>query len=348
MCPNRTPAKATAIGAFLAALVYPAVASAGERRVVLVDVDPPVARALLVTLSPWDIVVYTVTGPVPETDARAALFGARALALAQHADAVVWLRPQGEADPYGSLWVYDAQTEQLSIQPLTMPTSAGDASAASVALSVKTLLRAGPAAMDTAPPPPPRASARLPAEKPAVAPEPRSSEWRLETTVGVRSPTGGSDPVEPDAALALSLWPGGHDGHFGLGIAVRAGPGVGVTVPGFEGTFRDASVDATARLRTGSRGVAIELDAGPALLMTSFDGEATSGPTSVSAVRLNPAADVFATLSVAPSARIAFGVLIGTSMLLRFQRYSLLPGAALLEEPPVEVFTGLRVSLEVD
>lgn len=47
------------------------------------------------------------------------------------------------------------------------------------------------------------------------------------------------------------------------------------------------------------------------------------------------------------SARVALGLLLDGSALLRFQRYAL-DGAPLLDEPVVVVLGGLRLSLEVD
>jgi len=52
----------------VAALAFSSVAQAGEGRVVVVEVEPRVADALVVALSPWSLAVVPATGPRPAGD----------------------------------------------------------------------------------------------------------------------------------------------------------------------------------------------------------------------------------------------------------------------------------------
>ena len=326
-------------------------AEARDGRVVVIDVDPRVADALVVALSPWSLTVVRASGPAPAPDLDAASAQARAIAADQHAGAIVWIAPPRPPETEATLWVYDAQTLQLAARPLTVPEPYDDAGAAAVALSVKTVLRASPLAAPETPPAPP-ASVSPPPQPPPAAPEPAPPAtprtWRLETIVGVRAPTGASADVEPRAALGASVWPATFGRHLGFGLALQAGPGVSVGTAAFQGELREASLEATARLRAqGGRWFAFELEGGPGLFLTSLDGQVLPTSAHLHALRLDPSLEVGGIADFTPGARVGIGVLVDGSALLRFQRYAL-DGAPLLSGPPVIVLAGLRLSVEVD
>jgi hypothetical protein len=334
-------------------------AYAGERLVVVVDVDPRVSDALVVALSPWSLTVVRSPGPEPSSDLDASSSRASSIATEQHAGAVVWIAaPRGPGEQ-ATLWVYDAQTKQLAVRPLSASAPFDDAGAAAVALSVKTILRASPlATAESSPEPPTRAS-------PPMAPDASTAEgnaeagvhsrsppstraWRFETILGARAPTGAGAAVEARAALGASLWPGVFGDHAGLGLAIQAGPGVSVGTGSFQGELREGSVEVTARLRMrAGRWMAFELECGPALFLTSLDGQAVSDGTHLHALRLDPAMNLGAIADVSLGARVSLGALLEGSALFRFQRYSL-DGARLLNGPAVLGLGGLRLSLEVD
>src|SRR5450432_1781699 len=85
-------------------------AEARDGRVVVIDVDPRVADALVVALSPWSLTIVRASGPAPAPDLDAASAQARAVAADQHAGAVVWIAPPRPPEVEATLWVYDAQT----------------------------------------------------------------------------------------------------------------------------------------------------------------------------------------------------------------------------------------------
>ncbi len=339
----------------IAAVLVTSAAEAREGRVVAIDVGPRVADALVVALSPWSLTVVQAPGPSPTLDFDAASARARAVAAEQHAGAVVWIGPPRPPDLQATLWVYDAETLELAVRPLTALEPFDDAGAAAVALSVKTVLRASPLAAPEpapeAPPPTPPSplSPRLSVlEAPSAARSSPPPAWRVETTVGVRAPTGTSLAIEPRAMLGASVWPGALGGHGGFGLGIQAGPGVSVATQTFQGELREGSLEATARLRTtGGPWFAFELAGGPGLFLTSLDGQASPPGPHLHALRLDPSLGLGGIADVTPSARVSLGVLVDGAALLRFQRYTL-DGSPLLSGPAVIGLAGLRLSVEVD
>jgi hypothetical protein len=317
---------------------------------VLVELDPRVTDAISVALSPWGLTVTSLQGPVPGAEFGAAAEGARAVASAQRADAVVWIAAPRQPYERSSLWVYDAQTQQLAVRPLNAAAPFTDTEAAAVALSVKTILRASPLLSEPerseAPPPHSRPPAEAPiAAAPSPGPSASRTHLRFESAVGGRAPTGSTSAVEPWIALGGSLWPA-RVGPLGFGFGLQAGPGTTVQVSAFRGLTREASAEITARLRGAvASWLSLEVAAGPALYVTSFDG--STAPTNVHALRSNPALDVVGVVDFTVAGSVALGVVGDASVLLRHQTYTL-DGVQLFAEPPMDFFAGIRLSLEVD
>jgi hypothetical protein len=356
---RRAPIAAIPTATALAACLVAAPARAGERLVVVIDVDPRVSSALVVALSPWSLTVVRAPGPSPSSDLDASSSRASAIAAEQHAGAVVWIAAPRALGEQPALWVYDAQTKQVAVRPLSVSEPFDDAGAASVALSVKTILRASPLTTEETPPEPeppgsiagpsPMPVDRPPATVPGPQPPASARAWRFETVVGVRAPTGASAAVEPRAALGGSFWPSGFGGHAGLGFDVQAGPGVSVGTPNsFQGELREASMELTARARVlPRRWLAVEAECGPAVFLASLDGQAVLTGAHVHTLRLDPAMNLGAIADAMLGARVSVGLLVEGSALFRFQRYSL-DGAPLLNGPAMMGMAGLRLSVEVD
>jgi hypothetical protein len=333
-------------------------ARAKEGRVVLVEVDPRVSDAISVALSPWGLRVTSLHGPVPGAEVGAAAEGARTVASDQRADAVVWIAAPRQANERSSLWVYDAQTQQLAVRPLYAAAPFTDTEAAAVALSVKTILRASPLLAEPDRPEAPQPERPAPAEAPTVTRSgtgatPGRTLLRFESAVGGRVPTGSSSAVEPWVALGGSFWPA-RVRPLGFGLDLQAGPGTSVQVSAFRGLTREASAEITARLRGAvAPWISFELGAGPALYVTSFDGSTVTTnvgstvTTNVHAIRSNPALDVGGVVDFTGPGRVGLGVVGEASTLLLHQTY-FLDGAKLFVEPPMNLLAGIRLSLEVD
>jgi hypothetical protein len=154
---------------WLVALAFALVAShvhaqSATPRVALVAAGPELEAAARAALEPWGVVIAVVPGPSPGATAPDSNEAARALATAHEANALVWV---SEHQGGYALWVYDLATHHVIERTLADGPPFDGATAAAVALSVKTLLRHSAAA-----PPAERygASSRAPARAPAPAP----------------------------------------------------------------------------------------------------------------------------------------------------------------------------------
>ncbi|HSY24231.1 MAG TPA: hypothetical protein VK841_19020 [Polyangiaceae bacterium] len=175
-------------------------------RVVVVDPDPRVFAAVNVALSPWSLRVIRVGGPLPQADVVAATSAAKALAENEHAGAVLWVAPPSGSQVL-SLWLYDAQTAQLVVRPLTVAAPFDDAAAAAIALSVKTIMRGSPLLETSATLPP--ATEASPAGTappgPAAVPTPAPSPTTPPTTAAPppapeTKPSASATPTPPPVA----------------------------------------------------------------------------------------------------------------------------------------------------
>jgi hypothetical protein len=147
----------------------------------------------------------------------------------------------------------------------------------------------------------------------------------------------------------MSYWPRTlASGRLGIAMLVYAGTGVEAEAASYRGELTQWSVDLNARVRLrATPWLAFELGGGPALVVTSFDMSVLERPTTLHAVRLDPAADVMGIVDLLLAPGLALGAVAQTALLMRFQHYTL-NGVQVLNEPPVQGFFGLRVSLGVD
>jgi hypothetical protein len=323
---------------------------AQERRVAVIDVDPSVADAVVVSLSPYGVVVVRVPGPAPDPNVPDAAERAGRAAAEQSASAVVWMTPARDASEHGWLWLYDAATLELTMRPLAVAPPFDAAAAAAVALSVKTALRSsGLVAADPPPPPPPilvSPTVTFVNEPPRALPREFPRAVRLETFVGARGPTGSGDGVEPRASLGASLWPSFLQGWVGIGASAQVGSGVDVNSKPFEGRFTMTSFVASLRLRGEiAHWLALEIQAGPALVLTSMSG---SLPTrSMGAERLDGALDFGLVTDIRMTPRVSVGPVVSGLWLMRFQSYAI-QTTSVFVQPPFGAVFGLRLSAGLD
>jgi hypothetical protein len=187
-----------------------AVAAPRSTRVVLVDPDPELLRAMTTALQPWKLEVIADASPIDEIGAteRADALRARFVVWRSGTDLVVFDRERGD--------VQHRDVAAGALDPVD---------AASAALSVKTLMRLPPPEeMDR--PPPPVATSGL--------------ELRLQAGTAVRIASGqasgrlaGTAMVKPIAALRV-------------GVMGDAGTGDDFKIASFSGTWSDWSVLAIA------------------------------------------------------------------------------------------------------
>jgi hypothetical protein len=350
---------------------------AAETRVAFVDPTANVLDAVTVALSPWGLRVVSVSAPTPPTELGPATTMAREVARDHDASAVVWVAP-ARGGGGASLWLFDSQTAQTMIRPLSQSPPFDDASAAALALTVKTLLRSttvapvqervpeasgtssasapstapsassgsvAPATSGSSGPPPLAPSAAI--LRPETGPQAAPHAWRAEALVMVRVPTGAEDTLAPRAALAISWWPPAWREHLGFGLEGRAGTSLDVTSPRFAGSFSDTGVGLTVRGAVAVAPLWLEVDADPSLQVTSLTGAEIATGLASSIMRADPSFDLALVPQLALGARLRLGLFVGLEALLRTQRY-VLDGDVVLRVPPLVLDLGGRASLALD
>jgi hypothetical protein len=219
----------------------PGRAPAQSSRVLLVDPDRELESAVRATFRGWDVgVVVESTEP---SRAPSAPVDARSLAKRRSARAVVWV---SLSEGRTSLLTYDSSDDRMVVRALSTSPPFDEATAASLALSIKTQLRHGRA--------PPQLNR---------TPGPEEYWLHFAASGGMRST--GTIPRNPELRLGLgaSAWPwsfGGRWSQVGFGVDVTSGPGVAVEAPSFTGRWTETLVLATVRARTKLSG-AVDLGA---------------------------------------------------------------------------------------
>lgn len=329
--------------ALVAALATTRDAHAERRKIVLYG-DAPLYHAVEVGLRPWDVDIASGAESPGATMPRAA-DDAAAVAEREHANGVVWISTDTNGET--ALWVYDAEQRRVSSRPLHKSPPFDDATAAAIALSVKTLLRlttiappaerfgAAPSIAPSAPP----AESSAPTTSPPPAPAP-SHQIALEVTLGARFAQTDAAVAEPRATI------GGFYsfGKVSLGLEASLGPGVAVDSTVFHARETDATFALHARARLGSDRLVVLPELGPGAHVEIVDGAYASG--GVHTLRLDPAIDLGGTLAYALSSRAYVGIHASASWLLRWQRFEV-DGARVLGGSPIVVDTGLRLGVEL-
>jgi hypothetical protein len=278
----RTPRRHLALVlAGIAVMIARAPAARAEtERVVLAGLPDNLADATGTVLLPWHIELVRVA-EAPASDEAQARREVATLAARARAGAVVWLAPPARPP---TLWLYDVSSQRLLSRPLSSAPPYDDPTAASVALSIKTLLRhssVAPPAERVAPPPaPPRAGLR---------PYTAGAQAALRLS---RDQAGDWHP-EPRLGVGITWWPAFVPGRHGLGVQVELGPGQRVQKSGFRGRLLDASAiltlrrDVTLPWQSGRLSVVPMLGAG--VHVTRLSGEQQPMGQPVYTSRLVPA-----------------------------------------------------------
>lgn len=345
---------------------------AGEHlspRVVVLSGNPTLERALRSSLAPWHMRIDVVTARSPGSIMPISALRARVLAEELAADALVWLAetPEGAV-----LWVHDTRTGNVTTRttpspPFDVPT------AAALALSVKTSLRASGLAPDgrgqaepAAPAAPaPRRPERAP--EPAVVPEPAEIEraprrdvdllslpdptWQLVIQGAVR--IGAFEPAVNSPRYGLQLrwapWAESNTGWRALWFGVDAEtstPWV-VSRPEFEGEYWDVAPGVCAGLMhslTKVLQLGIQLRA--ALHFVSLSGTLTTTSTHASIATESPSFLLRPELGLRVG-NVTFLLQPGIGTFLQRQAY-LREGVEFLETQPFWWMLGAAIALRTE
>lgn len=316
--------------------------------------------AVGVVLTPWKLSVLPADMPPPRGVMPRAAEEARALGQRFNAVGVVWVAAE---DHEYALFIYDAKTEQIVSRALDKGPPFDAPTAASHALSVKSLLRAstvappeerlGAVAPPVAPPPPQGATGtdepRLVPTDPGSPPAPDlgTSLPPFEAPL-LRAELGGAARIvadSPDVRLGagLSLWPDANR-RIGVGLEAQFGPGLGITQDRFTGRFSEVGVATNVRYRIPlARRFDVVPRVGLGLHATQIQGVVVSNAEPADESRVDGSVDIGATLDAAVARSFRLGVDLGASYMLRYQRYTV-AGAQVLELHPLSLGIGLRLS----
>jgi hypothetical protein len=288
----------------------------GQRRIAVLEPDSELFRAVSLSLSAWGVETTRSDAPPPPSLQPEAVQVAANLARQLRVEAVVWV----SATEGGSLlWVFDARAGEITTRMLAERPPFDSAAAASVALSVKTVLRASVVA-----PPEERFGA-----EPA---QPKARLFALELGVV------GTWFAEHEAQLRFELgavaWLAAAR-RLGMSLELSSGPPLTIGDSTYQGRYLEHIVGAKARFRfIREPGLSAALGLGGALHWTTLEGKLVESSLERNVSRLNGSLDAQALFSVHLGGAAYLGAAADVSYLLSYQRY-LVGGQPVLAPWPV-------------
>jgi hypothetical protein len=311
-------------------------AHASERRVALVQGDAELLRALTLALSAWDVETVPSQAELPEPAQPQAARQAAALARELGVDAVVWISQSAEG---AVLWVYDARSGEATTRVLTESPPFSGASAAGVALSVKTALRAS---VEPPSSPPPKA---LVVPRPSARPHERGRE-RVTLKLAAQAHLIAEERAAARFGLGSVLWLTARP-RLGLGLELSGGEAVSIASASFAGSYRDLAFGSALHLRLLARErLAASLFAGGALHAALLSGSVTGEAQQAVVKRYNLSVDAGAQLDLRLGAGVFIGLSGQVSYLPAYQRY-LVQGAPVFAPWPLSVSAGGHGGVEL-
>jgi hypothetical protein len=306
----------------------------GRPRVLVLTADPVLERSLEVALAPWKLEIVTIDGETLGDAVAAASDRATELARRYRATVVMWI---GSNQTGRSVWIFDASARTLMHR---QEPDRGDsaAAAASVALSVKTLLRAS-----TIVP----LEERAEATERAPARETAAPVWlRVEAQAGVRWFDLDDGTFDTRVGGLVSFWPRRWGGRVGAALGVSLGSGIEIE-PLTGGRFGDTSIELLlARRFSLPHRLVLEPAIGASLHITDLAGAVGSPAIRVHDRRANPSLDAALVWGASPLPHLQIGLHAGLSWLLQAQRY-LAAGALVFEPAAWELDLGVQLALGV-
>ncbi len=317
--------------AFLCLLLLARPALAQDRRVALIDADVELEHAVSVALSPWGVTIATTHQPSPGNDLLTATSRAAALCRQLTVNVVVWV---SESDRGSLLWIYDAETNQVTTRELAEQPPFSSPAAASVALSLKALLRTTDIAPQLERAVPPPLLRRTVSERLTLGAS-GSVRFIARDTTEVRGSVGGMWWVRPGPT------------RIGAALFFGAGPGVSIRTPHFAGKFRDLSVSAVLAWQViGSRFVRSSLFGGATAHFSKLSGVSQSLAQSAESQRVTPTLDAGSDIALTLGGGFHLDLGVKALYLPRRPRY-LVKGETVLSLWPVAAEFGVRLGVDL-
>jgi hypothetical protein len=309
--------------AVLALALVSSTARADHRRVALVNANDALERQVRIALSAWELDVRRVEWQSMSAAMPNAAHEARQIADAVSVDAVVWI--SATSTGY-ALWIYDAGDDQVVTRPLAQGEPATTEDAASVALTVKTLMRSSTVAP--------------PNERIGAVPEAKGGPlglFRAEADAGGRALASDAAGAELRFGLGAVWWPRLLGQRAGLAFAANAGPRAAIKKDLFTGRFLDIvfSPSLRAHFALGGR-FALEPGLGVSVHLMMLDGAAQARVDPVREVRVDPSLDGSFLVSYALGRSVDVGLRAMGAYLVRYQVYKVL-GMQVLELSPGQI-----------
>jgi hypothetical protein len=283
-------------------------AGEGRRRIVVLQPDDELFRAISLSLSPWDVET-TRSDAAPRASQPEAVEGASRLARELGVEAVVWI---SRAERGSLLWVFDAGSGDFTIRRLAETPPFDGAQAAAVALSVKTLLRSSA----VAPP-----AERFGAQSPGASEESPRADGVFALELGAGGYWFAERQAELTMKLAAVAWVLSSR-RLGVSLSLASGPGSRLEGARYLGRYRELVVGGSLRYRLlhESR-VSVSASLGGALHFTTLEGTLVERSFESTVSRVNPSLDLEASLSVYVTRAIYLGASAGVAYFPTYRRY---------------------------
>ena len=321
-------------------LARPALAQ--DRSVALIDADGELAHAVSLALSPWGVTARLTHEPSPGVDLPMAAHRAAALCQQLAVSVVVWV----SVTEQGSLlWIYDAETNEVITRELPERPPFSSPAAASVALSLKALLRT----TTVAPPverqgqgqgPPPVVP--LPATDRAIG---NRHKLTLEASGNVRFFAASSTLLYGRIGGLWWFRPGST--RLGAGLFFGSSTGVSIETADFSGSYRELSLSAalTGQL-VGNRFFRSSLFGGFTAHFSELFGVSNAVGQAAESKRIVPSVDAGGDFAFLLGGGLHLGLGVKASYLPRPQRY-LVQGEAVLSLWPVATEFGVKFGIDL-
>lgn len=277
-------------------------AAATPRRIVVLQPDTELHRALVLALTPWGVETLRDETPPPSSPPDALKLAAR-LAERTRVEAVIWV---SRTDEGALVWVFDAHAGDVTTRMLEQAPPFDSAAAAAVALSVKTLLRASLVA-----PPAERFGAQPPASR---------EDERLALEAGVRGELIAREALELRGVLRGVLWLA-LARRLGLSAEVSYGPRLEVQGNGFRGDYREIMAGGKARFRLRYSTLTLGFSLGMSAHWTTLRGTLPSAAGERRVTRVNASIDGEQLVLVSVGRGVSFGVALGAAYFPAYRRY---------------------------
>jgi hypothetical protein len=237
---------------------------------------------------------------------------------------VIWLALSSQGHV---LRLYEAHSGHVMSRTLPSGPPFSEPMAASLALSIKTMLRHSQLAPADAPAPP-------------GWPEP---DLIIDSRVGVRVPS--QQGLQPRFGLALIWAPGFMESSYAMAARVDSGLGISLDLNDFVGNFTDIAmgVEGQRRFRLSGR-IALDALLGGSLHYTYLRGLIDGATREAAAVRWNPSADAGVVLRARLLSGLYANAHIVSSYFPRRQNY-VLYGRPIIASPRYAIEAGIGLSV---